>query len=114
GLERKFLGPRDAVEGQLKQIWENILGIQPIGVEDKFFELGGHSLLAVRLIAQIEKTFGKKLPVSTIFQSPTIAQLAKVLRGTERPGRESAVVAIQPQGTKPPLWFVHGVGGGMF
>src|SRR5207249_3652090 len=98
----------------LKGIWEQVLGLQPIGVEDQFFDLGGHSLLAVRLVARIEKTFGKKIPVTAIFQSPTIAQLARLLREGERPAGDSAVVAIQPQGARPPLWFVHGVGGGMF
>jgi aspartate racemase len=114
GLGKNFVAPRDPVEGQLKGIWEEVLGIQPIGVEDNFFSLGGHSLLAVRLIARIEKTFGKKIPVSAIFQSPTIAQLARTLCAGERSAGGSAVVAIQPQGTRPPLWLVHGVGGGMF
>jgi thioesterase domain-containing protein/acyl carrier protein len=114
GLGKNFVAPRDPVEGQLKGIWEEVLGIQPIGVEDNFFSLGGHSLLAVRLIARIEKTFGKQVPVSAIFQSPTIAQLARTLCAGERSAGGSAVVAIQPQGTRPPLWLVHGVGGGMF
>jgi amino acid adenylation domain-containing protein len=110
---KKFLAPRDAVELQLKQVWESVLGIQPIGVEDRFFELGGHSLLAVRLVARIERVFGKKLPVAAVFQSPSIAQLATILRerGQRRP--DSAVVEIQPNGARPPLFLIHGAGGGM-
>src|SRR6185437_15470012 len=50
--------PRDAVELKLTEIWESVLDVQPIGIEDKFFDLGGHSLLAVKLTAQIEKVFG--------------------------------------------------------
>src|SRR5262249_26632905 len=61
-LEEAFVAPQNALELQLAKIWEKILGIQPIGVRDNFFELGGHSLLAVRLITQIEKLLGKKLP----------------------------------------------------
>ncbi|MGN6642113.1 MAG: amino acid adenylation domain-containing protein, partial [Verrucomicrobiota bacterium] len=81
------------------------------------FELGGHSLLAVRAIAQIEKAFGRKLKLATIFQAPTIEQLAAILRKEIQ--EESAIsgtslVEIQPRGTRPPLFFVHGAGGGMF
>jgi len=113
-LEKKFVAPHDAAEFRLKEIWENVLGLQPVGIEDKFFELGGHSLLAVRLIAQIEKIFGTKLSVAAVFQNPTIKQLAKVLRAGVQRIADSALVEIQPQGSKPPLVLVHGVGGGMF
>jgi len=109
--------PRDAVELKLTEIWENVLGIHPIGIEDKFFDLGGHSLLAVKLIAQIEKVFGRRLRVATIFQAPTIEQLAAVIREEIQEGSALAgtsLVEIQSQGTRPPLFLVHGAGGGMF
>src|SRR5204863_1102936 len=93
------------------------LGIQPIGIHDQFFDLGGHSLLAVRLVARIESAFGKKLRVAAIFEGPTIAQLADLIR--EDPARPVApattsLVQIQSKGTRPPLFLVHGAGGGMF
>jgi aminoglycoside N3'-acetyltransferase/acyl carrier protein len=72
--------PRDALELQLTSTWEKVLGVRPIGVRDDFFELGGHSLLAVRLITQIEKILGKNLPLATLFQAPTVEQLAGILR----------------------------------
>ncbi len=109
-----FVAPRDSVEGELARIWEDVLGVKPIGVTDHFFDLGGHSLMAVRLVARIEKIFGRKIPVATVFLSPTIRQLANVLREKPDTGATSSIVAIQPRGTKPPLFFVHGVGGGMF
>ncbi|HEV8693517.1 MAG TPA: alpha/beta fold hydrolase, partial [Lysobacter sp.] len=113
--EKRYLAPRDAMEEQLARIWENVLGIRPIGVTDQFFELGGHSLLAVRVVAQIERAFSKQLPVAAIFESPTIEQLAAMLREAERRAAlPASIVEIQPAGSKPPLFLVHGVGGGMF
>ena len=78
--QRTFVAPRDRVESELTRIWERILGVRPISVTDNFFELGGHSLLAVSLFAQIEKTFGKNLPLATLFRGPTIEQLAQILQ----------------------------------
>ncbi|HEU5396072.1 MAG TPA: alpha/beta fold hydrolase, partial [Verrucomicrobiae bacterium] len=109
--------PRDAVELKLTEIWESVLGVHPIGIEDKFFDLGGHSLLAVKLIAQIEKVFGRRLRVATVFQAPTIEQLAAVIREEIQEGSAlagTALVEIQAQGSRPPLFLVHGAGGGMF
>jgi amino acid adenylation domain-containing protein/FkbH-like protein len=114
GSEKKYLGPRDTVEQELVGIWESVLGVQPIGIEDRFFDLGGHSLLAVKLLAQIEKKFNKRLPVAVVFQAPTVSQLADYVREEKAPEPGSSIVEIQPRGNKPPLFFVHGVGGGMF
>jgi len=114
GAQKKQTVPRDALEAQLTRIWERVLGIHPIGVTDHFFDLGGHSLLAVRLIAQIEKAFGKRLSVASVFQALTIEQMTITLREGTSTMPSSSVVEIQPKGSKPPLFFVHGVGGGMF
>jgi len=78
--KRGVVLPRDALEHQLVEIWEKLLNIQPIGIEDNFFELGGHSLLAVRLFTQIEGIIGRKLPLVTLFQCPTINSLAGIIR----------------------------------
>ncbi|NJL53418.1 MAG: hypothetical protein HC930_16880 [Hydrococcus sp. SU_1_0] len=64
----------DEVEQQLAQIWENIFNIHSIGVRDNFFDIGGYSLLAVRLFAEIERTFGKNLPLSVLLEAPTIRE----------------------------------------
>ena len=116
-LDKKYTSPRDPVETRLTEIWEKVLGVHPIGVQDKFFELGGHSLLAVRLIALVEKAFGRKLRLATIFKAPTIEQLAAILREEIKEGsvaEGSSVVEIQSKGSRPPLFLVHGAGGGMF
>jgi thioesterase domain-containing protein/acyl carrier protein len=102
------------LELQLTKMWERVLGIQSIGTSDNFFSLGGHSLLAVQLFTEIEKTFAKKLPLATLFQSPTIAQLATVLR--QQPGSItwSSLVPIAARGSKPPLFCAHPIGGNVF
>ncbi|HZI32791.1 MAG TPA: amino acid adenylation domain-containing protein, partial [Candidatus Binatia bacterium] len=110
---RKYVAPHDDMEARLATIWEEVLGVHPVGIEDHFFDLGGHSLLAVRLAARIEKAFGKKILVAAIFQSPTVRQLAKNIREEKKSGTTSSIVKIQPRGTQPPLFLVHGAGGGM-
>jgi aspartate racemase len=107
------IAPRDLWEEKLMKLWESVLGVSPIGVTDRFFDLGGHSLLAIRLIAQIEKSFGRRLPVAAVFQAQSIEQLAALLRENRTPVPGQSLLAIQPKGRRAPLYFVHGVGGGM-
>ena len=106
-----FVPPSDDLEIQLTKIWENVLGKKLIGVKDNFFDLGGHSLLAVRLFAQIEKTFGKNLPLATLFLAPNIEELANILRQKGWSVPWQTLVAIQPGGSKPPLFCIHPFGG---
>ena len=111
--EREFVAPRDDLERRLTAIWEEVLGVKPIGIRDNFFNLGGHSLLAVRLFAQVEKQFGRALPLVTLFRSPTVEDLAAALRGEEAAAAAawSSLVPIRPEGAKPPFFYVHGGGG---
>ena len=104
--------PRTDLERKLARVWENVFNIRPIGIDDNFFGLGGHSLIAVKLLAAIEQETGQKLRLRTLFQDPTIARLAEAMERAETVG--SSIVEIQPRGSKPPLFLVHGVGGGMF
>ncbi|MGD0207573.1 MAG: amino acid adenylation domain-containing protein [Verrucomicrobiota bacterium] len=113
-LEKAFVAPRDDLELQLAHIWEEVLGVRPVGVRDNFFELGGHSLLAVRLFALIEKRLGKKLPLTAVFQGATVEHLAGVLRQQATSGPQSSLVALQPGGSKRPLFLVHPAGGHVF
>jgi thioesterase domain-containing protein/acyl carrier protein len=110
-IEKNFVAPRDTLELQLTKIWEKVLGKKPIGVRDDFFELGGHSLQAVRLFAQIQKIFGKNIPLAILFQAPTVEQLASTLRDKGWSSSWSSLVAIQPRGSKLPLFCVHGYSG---
>ncbi len=102
--------PETPLEKSLTAIWADVLEVKAIGVNDNFFELGGHSLLAVRLFALIEKRFGRRLPLATLFQTPTVAQLAAVLQKDSTPAR-SSLVPIQPAGSKTPFFCVHALGG---
>ena len=106
-----YIAPRDELELQLTKVWESVLNVRPIGIRDDFFDLGGHSLLAVRLFARLEKVFGKNLPLATLFQAPTIEQLVRVVRDEGWRAPWASLVPIQPQGSKPPFFCVHAVGG---
>jgi acyl-CoA synthetase (AMP-forming)/AMP-acid ligase II/thioesterase domain-containing protein/NAD(P)-dependent dehydrogenase (short-subunit alcohol dehydrogenase family)/acyl carrier protein len=105
------LQPRNELEQQLAAIWQEVLNISQVGVRDSFFELGGSSLQAARLFAAIEKNFGKNLPLATLFQAPTIEQLVNIIQEDGNSASWSPLVAIQPNGSKPPLFCVHGAGG---
>jgi len=112
--EKTVVPPDDLVELQLTHIFEHILEVKPISVTDNFFELGGHSLLTIRLLTEIEKTFGRDLPLMTIFQAPTVEQLATVLRETGETRSSFSLVPLQPYGLTPPLFFVPGNLGNVF
>ncbi len=108
--EKQFVAPRTPDEELLAGIWAEVLGIERVGVHDNFFELGGHSLLAVNLMARIGQQFGKKLPLSILFQESTIEKLATVLNQSTKK-MWSSLVAIQPNGTKQPFFCLPGIGG---
>ncbi|MEJ6487487.1 thioesterase domain-containing protein, partial [Nostoc punctiforme UO1] len=109
--ESKLILPRDTIEIKLALIWSKVLNIYPIGVTNNFFELGGHSLLAVRLMFQIQQQFQRNLPLATLFTSPTIEQLADILRSSTDSLPWSALVSIKANGDKPPLFCMHPSGG---
>lgn len=109
--EASFAPPRDSLEQQLAQIWEEVLDVRFVGIRDNFFDLGGYSLLAVRLMARIQQQFGENMPLATLFQSPTIEQLADILRQKTDSLSWSPLVAIQPGGSKPPFFCFPGAGG---
>ena len=113
GDEDSFVAPRDAIELQLAEIWEEVLRVRAVGVRDNFFDLGGNSLLAVRLMAQIEKRFGQDLSLSTLFLGATIEGLAAVLRQQTGGLPWSHLVPLQ-SGTTRPLFVSHATGGNVF
>ena len=106
--------PRDAVERKLATMWQAILGVSTVSVEASFFDLGGDSLTAVHLIAAVKKVFGKKIPTASIFQSPTIRQFAAILRREKVAEEWSSLVPVQPIGSKPPFFWIHGDSSSVF
>jgi acyl transferase domain-containing protein/thioesterase domain-containing protein len=131
--------PRDEYERALCEIWSELLGADNVGIHDDFFALGGHSLIAVRLFSRIRKRFNVSLGLAVLFEAPTVAACAALLRNeldatagestasapaapvaapTARSGvpmdvirRSPCLVPIQPHGTKRPFFVLPGVGG---
>ncbi len=96
---------------QLTRIWENLLGVHPIEPDQNYFDLGGDSILAVQMFAQIDQMFQVKLPVATLFEAPTIGDLAQIVNREAPKSRWSSLVTIQPKGKRPPFFCIHGAGG---
>jgi amino acid adenylation domain-containing protein len=113
-VNKHYQAPRDTVELQLAQIWENVLEVRPIGIFENFFELGGHSLLAVKLMSFIFGAFDKHLPIATLFQGATIAELAQLIRHHEAPTTWPTLIPIQLRGSRLPLFCLPGIGSNVF
>ncbi|MEO0374387.1 MAG: amino acid adenylation domain-containing protein [Cyanobacteria bacterium P01_A01_bin.17] len=106
-----FIAPRTSIEAKLVDLWSRALQIKDVSLYDNFFELGGTSLTAARLCADIERALGQPLPLAHLLQAPTVAQLARILQDSGRSQPWASLVNIQCQGSKPPLFCIHGVGG---
>ena len=87
-LEKAFMAPRTPVEKALSGIWAQILGLEQLGINDNFFEIGGHSLSATRVISLARKAFEMELPLRTLFEKPTIEELALVISQSLAVGTE--------------------------
>ena len=111
GAATEYVEPRDLLEAQLVQIWQEVLGVTSVGVRDSFFDLGGHSLLAVKLIARIGSELGVNVPLVALFQEPTVEHLAGVLREQYLGAFASPLVPLKPDGSRPPLFMIHPSGG---
>jgi amino acid adenylation domain-containing protein len=108
-----LLAPRNQLERELAHIWEEVLEISPIGIQDNFFDLGGHSLLAIRLLSRIKENLGLELPVMMIFQSPTIEKLADAIRTNVEINIYPHAIPIIKENDNYPFFCVHGFGGGI-
>lgn len=101
----------DDLHQKLCAIWQQVLGVESIAVDQNFFDLGGESSLAVQMFARIEDIFGVKLPLATLYDAPTIAELAAILSGEVSHDGWSPLVKIQPNGSRPPFFCIHPHGG---
>jgi amino acid adenylation domain-containing protein len=103
--------PRNEREQQLAEIWHSVLNLENISIDDNFFELGGHSLLAVQLFDKIEQIFGRKLPLATLFQAPTIEKLGEILVSRDMNFWNSLVLLKPGNLNLAPLFLVHDADG---
>ncbi|HTQ79751.1 MAG TPA: alpha/beta fold hydrolase, partial [Thermoanaerobaculia bacterium] len=130
----RYVAPRDRTELELVALWEELLGVRPIGIRDDFFAIGGHSLLAMRLVARVQERFGRSVPLAALLGAGTVEELARLvrqgdgaafssplvaLRGSgpalrgSGPALSASGVALSALGTRPPFFCVHPGGGGV-
>ncbi len=109
----EHVAPRNPVEAQLAALFEAALGVRPISVNANFFALGGHSILAIRLLAQVREQHGRDVSLTTFFQHPTVAEVARALQFSASAEPALPLVALQPQGTQRALFFAHPGSGGV-
>ncbi|MFA0888097.1 MAG: AMP-binding protein [Synergistales bacterium] len=110
GLSVPFVAPEGPVEQTLSKLWEETLGLRPVGVLDDFFDLGGHSVQAAQLFGKLERVFGVQLPLARLYQARNIRDMAALLaRG--KAGEWSCIVPIRTGTGGFPLFLVHAIGG---
>ncbi len=107
-LAAERVPPRAPDELALARIWSRVLGFDEVGVRDDFFELGGDSLLAAAMLEEVRRAFGRVLTLGALAGAPTIEGLAALLREGAAPSRWRSLVPIRPQGSRTPLFCVHG------
>ena len=94
-IEQEFVAPRTAVEAIVAKIWAEILDVERVGVNDNFFDLGGHSLLATQVISRLKSSFKTNLPLRSLFESPTVAELAGAIVALEKqPGQAEKIAGV--------------------
>ncbi len=93
-IQSVYVAPETDTEMQVAAIWQEVLGIEQVGVHDSFFDLGGHSLLATRLVARLRDAFQVDLPLSNFFESPTVAELSRVIDDAQGQEADEETLAI--------------------
>lgn len=103
-----YVAPRSELEARISALWEDILGVRPVGITTNFVDLGGHSLLAVPLLIRIKKEFGLSIPLAQLFADPTVEAMARAIEQPDRVALPSKTVPIQPGGTRHPFFMIGG------
>jgi amino acid adenylation domain-containing protein len=98
--------PSTAREVVMAEIWEDILGRGPIGLDDDFFELGGHSLLGARLLTRVENAFDARLPLESLFLAPTVARMLELLNREASRAPSPRVIPLRIGTRRVPLVMV--------
>ncbi len=121
-LATHFVPPKNEVQAALVAVWERLLGISGIGIDDDFFDLGGHSLLALRMLAEVKKTYGVALTLGDLVETNSVAKLSQLVpdiaeqrsEGSAIPAaskRWTPIVPLKRTGRKKPWFCVAGMGG---
>ncbi|SOD19617.1 non-ribosomal peptide synthetase [Pedobacter xixiisoli] len=105
-----FVSANTEAEKEILAIWQKVLNKDDISTTDNFFELGGHSLLAVQVMQQIGSKMKVKLPLASLFQYPSIQKLAELATAKREDIQWNSLVKIRPEGSKTPVYFIHGSG----
>ncbi|MFE1748583.1 condensation domain-containing protein [Coleofasciculus sp. H7-2] len=95
-LAGSYVAPQTPVEEVLVKIFAEVLGVKRVGIHDNFFELGGHSLLATQLVSRVRDAFGAELPLRSVFEAPTIAELSKAIAIFKQTNTQSKAPALVP------------------
>jgi len=108
------LGVLPVFLSQVRSTWQRVFGRVDFGDQDHFFhDLGGQSIMAARLVADLSAVLGRRVPLAAVFEAPTVASMAALLRDDGWTPRFRSIVPLQPLGVGPPLFLFHGVGGGV-
>ena len=119
--QKEYVAPRNPVEELLANIWQEVLALEKVGIYDNFFELGGNSLLATQAVSRIKATFLVEIPLSSMFNSPTVEQLSEEIEEAQQRESLESLPPIQPIDRSKPLplsfaqtrlWFLEQLEGG--
>ncbi|MED1597538.1 AMP-binding protein, partial [Bacillus pseudomycoides] len=106
--------PRDEIEYQLIRIWQDVLQIEDVHVNDDFFDRGGHSLLVIKLISKVREKFGKEIKVSALIENPTVEEIACLIRDNHGMEKSLSVLVPLQESEKRPFFCVHPFMGNVF
>lgn len=101
-LDSDYVEPANDIERTLVGFWEELLGVDQVGVEDSFFDLGGHSLIAVRLFAMVKKAYKVEFPISVLFEAPTIRACAGLIEDAGVSAGSNGAAEAKPAAKAPP------------
>jgi amino acid adenylation domain-containing protein len=106
-LQQDFIEPRDSIEIIMAGIWSDLLGLERVGILDDFFELGGHSMLAAQIISRVRDAFHVELPLSSIFEKPTVAGLSHLVGEAQKLRSEVELPTIRALPREPRRRIVY-------
>jgi thioesterase domain-containing protein len=110
-LDEQLATTNDPIEIQLLELWRSMLAVEDIAVDTNVFSLGVSSLSVLRLVTRMNSLYSMGFGLASLISAPTIKLVAELVRKRYAPNTATSLVPIQPVGTKPPLYIVHGAGG---